>query len=405
MAELTLQQLQSQIDELYQLIEDFRANNESDHSSISEQILDQTESSLNISSRLNTLDNTVKETNSDIASISSRLQNIDKNTDDILSLQQELNDIKLTLNDGNLPEIQSRLSLLNSKIEAVKSNWVTKTSFESFASEINDKLNKKALDSDLRVINDKVTTLENRAAVDVVSEVESIKKNLENINNSIGKIENDVIYNSNSISTNRTYLDELIISIQDSILDINNRCESIENGNRDNDRKIVETNRRISNTNCDINELRLKFNKLVNQLTEVQVIINNNISNIEQKHNRDIQDVIVSTDRKIQSSIRDHNTYMAGHTREFAELRNRLNNIDGTNGELSTIRELANKKWITVLTPEEYKKLPAVSKKQDQLYMCIKYGKPYALYIGSVLIAQRNSTKENGFVYSFPLSF
>ena len=236
MAELTLQQLQSQIDELYQLIEDFRANNESDHSSISEQILDQTESSLNISSRLNILDNTVKETNSDIASISSRLQNIDKNTDDILSLQQELNDIKLTLNDGNLPEIQSRLSLLNSKIEAVKSNWVTKTSFESFASEINDKLNKKALDSDLRVINDKVTTLENRAAVDVVSEVESIKRNLENINNSIGKIENDVIYNSNSISTNRTYLDELIISIQDSILDINNRCESIENGNRDNDR-------------------------------------------------------------------------------------------------------------------------------------------------------------------------
>ena len=37
--------------------------------------------------------------------------------------------------------------------------------------------------------------------------------------------------------------------------------------------------------------------------------------------------------------------------------------------------------------------------------MCIKYGKPYALYIGTILIAERNVEESTGFAYTFPLTF
>lgn len=405
MEEITLQQLQHQIDDLYNALEQLRADNETDHGDIGEQILAQTENNMNIITRINSLDNKIKGAESNISSITSEIHNISENTDNISILRQELDGIKNDLSSENLPGVQARLTELNSKIEAVKANWVTKTAFETFVTDTNNRLNEKASDSALKTIENKVTILENKAKVDVVAEVENIKRNLSNINGSIDKIESDIVYNHNSIDTNKTLLNELMLNIQREITDINLKCEEIENGVHSNDRKIVETNRRISDINCDLNELRLKFNRLISQLNEVQVIINNSISSLEEKHNKDIQDVVTSTDRKIQAAIRDHNSYMAGHTREFDELKNRLNNIDGNNGSLNSIRELAQKKWITVLSPEEYKKLPAVSKKQDQLYMCIKYGKPYALYIGSVLIAQRNTTKDSGFVYSFPLSF
>ena len=65
----------------------------------------------------------------------------------------------------------------------------------------------------------------------------------------------------------------------------------------------------------------------------------------------------------------------------------------------------ANKDWIQVLTPEQYKRLPTSRIDPAKLYMCIKYGKPYALYIGTVLIAERNVEESTGFAYTFPLTF
>ena len=69
------------------------------------------------------------------------------------------------------------------------------------------------------------------------------------------------------------------------------------------------------------------------------------------------------------------------------------------------IKKSAERQWIEVLTPEQYKRLPSSAIEPNKIYMCIKYNKPYAMYVGSVLIAQRDSKSSTGFAYTFPLTF
>lgn len=405
MAELTLQQLQEQIDLLNQELSEFRLNNEVDHGSIIDQLDTISASSLS-SSDLDTIKGNVKKNSEDISTIKGNLINIDTNTNDIKILEQELEKIQKDLSNENLPNIKSRLTELSSRIEAVKANWISKRSFDEYATEVDNKINERAKESDVKVLQNKVGELERRAKVDVTSEIDNIQKNLRNINESIGAITQNVNSNSISISSHKKYFDNLIVSIQKDITEIEARCTDIETNANKTDRKIVDINKHLSDVNCDINELRLKFSGLVNKLNEVKHIINNTIDDLEAKHNRDIQNVITSTDNKILYAIKDHNRYNAAHNREFNELRARLSLIDDRKtGRLKEIDDKASKEWIKILSPEEYRRIPASSIKQDQLYMCIKYGKPYALYIGSVLIAQRNTTKDSGFIYSFPISF
>lgn len=403
--DVTLEQLQLRIDELSTQLSEMSLNNEIDHSAIIDQIESQSESLVSPDD-INDINSNINAIKKDIANIKTTTNDISSNTSLIKELEDELNRIKSDLSKNDLNDINSRLSNIEMRMNNVSKVYVAKTDHQKDIDIINAKFADKVNYTDLEPYEERLTELEEKAQMATVAdEMIKIRDNVAIINNSINVINTSLETCKNTDESLNKRISTLSNSILYEVGILNNRCDDIENDLRSENNKISNINTKLAEANCAINNIRLKCATLLNKIDEVQTIINNKIDNLEDSMDQKITSARLSVSNDCAAAIKDHNRYLQGHSREFSEIRTRLDKIDGKNGVIKDIQKTLEKKWITVLSPEEYRRIPSSNIKQDQLYMCIKYGKPYALYIGSVLIAQRNSTKESGFIYTFPLSF
>lgn len=403
--DITLEQLQSRIDELSSQLSEMALNNETDHSAIIDQIELQS-ASITSQDDINDINSNINAIKKDIVNIKATTNGISSNTDLIKELEDELNIIKSDLSKNDLNDINSRLSNIELRMNNVSKVYVAKTDHQKDIDTINAKFVDKVNYTDLEPYDERLTELEEKAQMATVAdEMIKIRDNVAIINNSINVINTSLESCKNTDDTLRGKITSLSNSIQYEVGVLNTKCDDIENDLRDKNNKISNINTKLAEVNCAINNIRLKCATLLNRIDEIQASINTTLDEFEDNIDNKIAAARLSMSNDCAAAIKDHNRYLQGHSREFAEIRTRLEKIDGKNGSIRDIQKTLEKKWITVLSPEEYRRIPSSNIKQDQLYMCIKYGKPYALYIGSVLIAQRNSTKESGFIYTFPLSF
>lgn len=403
--DITLEQLQSRIDELSSQLSEMALNNETDHGAIIDQIELQS-ASLISPDDINDINSNINAIKKDIENITTTTNGISSNTTLIKELEDELNIIKSDLSKNDLNDINSRLSNIEMRMNNVSKVYVAKTDHQKDIDSINAKFEDKVNYTDLEPYDERLTELEEKAQMATVAdEMMKIRDNVDIINNSINVINTSLESCKNTDDTLRGKITSLSNSIQYEVGVLNTKCDDIENDLRNKNNKINNINTKLAEVNCAINNIRLKCATLLNRIDEIQASINTTLDEFEDNIDDKLAATRLSMANDCAAAIKDHNRYLQGHSREFSEIKARLDKIDGKNGVIRDIQKTLEKKWITVLSPEEYRRIPSSNIKQDQLYMCIKYGKPYALYIGSVLIAQRNSTKESGFIYTFPLSF
>lgn len=299
------------------------------------------------------------------------------NKDDV----DELNDLVLeslnTLNELTSNESITDINNIILNLQSQIDNKIDINKYNELNTLLDDKVDKNDFnqlknivdgfdETDLSEVNNKLNTL--------TSSFNTIKNDIKNVNNRINK------------KANTTYVD----SIYDELVKNVSKLDSILENKADKSDIIS----------------KVDYSDLEN-LTYSIITINQKLSEINNEIDKKID--IIEVDKKISNTEHNIDNLRKTHINDITLLNSIITKLINKNDQLNeTIKELqknASKEWIKILTPEEYKRLLSTSIKSDQIYMCIKYGKPYALYIGKVLIAERNTVKDNGFTYTFPISF
>ena len=295
----------------------------------------------------------------------------------------------------SLNNIEDRINALNKSL----TNYVTVESLEDITgdvTDINTKLSKKA---DKTALDELSETVQLKADV---SQIDEINKKFESIDSV------DIEGVDTKLSSLTLSVDKLNKKMDINSSDLKKKADLSYVERIDTDLKRATTKLDIIvETKADKTELLTKANKSdLEALSNTNIIINNNISqlrkSIDTKASKSDLEAKVS---ELQHAISDLYTIEKNDIRLVnSKIINLERNITRMDESITTISK-ANKDWIQVLTPEQYKRLPTSRIDPAKLYMCIKYGKPYALYIGTVLIAERNVEESTGFAYTFPLTF
>ena len=295
----------------------------------------------------------------------------------------------------SLNNIEDRINALNKSL----TNYVTVESLEDITgdvTDINTKLSKKA---DKTALDELSETVQLKADV---SQIDEINKKFESIDSV------DIEGVDTKLSSLTLSVDKLNKKMDINSSDLKKKADLSYVERIDTDLKRATTKLDIIvETKADKTELLTKANKSdLEALSNTNIIINNNISqlrkSIDTKASKSDLEARVS---ELQHAISDLYTIEKNDIRLVnSKIINLERNITRMDESITTISK-ANKDWIQVLTPEQYKRLPTSRIDPAKLYMCIKYGKPYALYIGTVLIAERNVEESTGFAYTFPLTF
>lgn len=295
----------------------------------------------------------------------------------------------------SLNNIEDRINALNKSL----TNYVTVESLKDITgdvTDINTKLSKKA---DKTALDELSETVQLKADV---SQIDEINKKFESIDSV------DIEGVDTKLSSLTLSVDKLNKKMDINSSDLKKKADLSYVERIDTDLKRATTKLDIIvETKADKTELLTKANKSdLEALSNTNIIINNNISqlrkSIDTKASKSDLEAKVS---ELQHAISDLYTIEKNDIRLVnSKIINLERNITRMDESITAISK-ANKDWIQVLTPEQYKRLPTSRIDPAKLYMCIKYGKPYALYIGTVLIAERNVEESTGFAYTFPLTF
>ena len=333
-------------------------------------------------------------TKADKSSLDKLQAAIDKkaNNDYVVSLESTIYN---KADKTSLTSVETRLTNLANSL----SGYVSSESFDSInasISDINANLSKKVDKTELTEIK---TSISNKADKSLVDELNAKVESF----NSTGVDEVNTKLNSLTLTTDR-----LGKKIDNNTADIRKKADLSYVERIDTDLKKATTKLdTIVETKADKVDLLSKANKSdVEALAGTNTIINNNLSqirkSIELKADKTVLEARCS---ELQHSISDLYSVEKNDIRLInSKISNIEKDIDKVEASIANITS-ANKDWIQVLTPEQYKRIPNSRIDPAKLYMCIKYGKPYALYIGAVLIAERNVEESTGFAYTFPLTF
>lgn len=295
----------------------------------------------------------------------------------------------------SLNNIEDRINALNKSLI----NYVTVESLKDITGDVTDvntKLSKKADKTELDELS---KTVQLKADV---SQIDEINKKFESIDSV------DIEGVSTKLNSLTLSVDKLSKKMDSNSSDLKKKADLSYVERIDTDLKRATTKLDIIvETKADKTELFAKANKSdLEALSNTNTIINNNIlqlkKSIDTKASKSDLEARVN---ELQHTISDLYAIEKNDIRLVnSKIINIEKNITRIDENVSTISK-ANKDWIQVLTPEQYKRLPTSRIDPAKLYMCIKYGKPYALYIGTVLIAERNVEESTGFAYTFPLTF
>lgn len=295
-----------------------------------------------------------------------------------------------------LTDVEQRIDDLNTSL----TNYVNVTEHNNLVNivtDINTNLSNKVDSSELVKLNEQISSKAD------INDIEDINKKLDDI---AGANIDEVNTKLNSITLT---VDKLGKKIELNTTDIRKKADLSYVERIDTDLKKATTKLDIIvDTKADKTDLLSKANKSdVDALSNTNVIINNNISQIRKILDTKVDKTVLEARcSELQHSISDLYSVEKNDVRIInSKIANIEKDIDKVESSLTDIAVNSSKEWIQVLTPEQYKRIPSSRIDPAKMYMCIKYGKPYALYIGSTLIAERNIEESTGFAYTFPLTF
>ena len=318
-----------------------------------------------------------KKANNDyVAGLESIIYNkADKTT--LSEVEGKINDVTASLT--NYVKVETHNDLV-STIDGINVNLSNKIDSTELV-ELNKQLSLKANHSDIEDINKKLNDIDN-------ANIDEVNTKLNSITLTVDKLGKKIEVNTTDIrkKADLSYVEKIDTDLKKATtkLDI-----------------IVETK-------ADKSDLLTKANKVdVEALSNTNNIINNNIAQIRKTIDTKVdKTTLESRCTELQHSITDLYSVEKNDVRIInSKISNIEKDIDKIESNLTDIVSSSSKEWIQVLTPEQYKRIPSSRIDPAKMYMCVKYGKPYALYIGSVLIAERNIEESTGFAYTFPLTF
>jgi hypothetical protein len=203
-------------------------------------------------------------------------------------------------------------------------------------------------------------------------------------------------------------------TVNDDINNIKKGCKELSS--------TIKTKANANEVNVELSGIKTTLTTKADKAeTNSQIYgLGNRVTRLETQH----KDVVAELDN-LQCSIADLKTDITGTNVYFTGITNahanELTNINTQIGALTQkdreITETLKNEWIRVMTPAEYNNLPKNPYYTDGrvnpnalqpnvIYFLMKYNKPYALYIGSVLIAKvEEKIGSTGFTYSFPIVF
>lgn len=326
---------------------------------------------------------------------------------------------------------KDQLTVIQSQIDT-KANSDKVTSLESLVAKKADKLNVETLQAQIAELSAKVNNLPNN---DIVQDIKDNIKSIEDVIVTLASKE--------GLDTLQTQVDEK--ASKDELKELADKFDSMDVTNIDElSKQVTILDKKTNNISINVNSLDTSIKKkadltyveqidndLKKKLTAIEKDIANKASGEQLEDTiNDVNSTLVainSTVKALENNIKAKyatveyvdsmtnsvmhlvNNNFTTYKNEVSNINKRLASLEKSDTEFkSSIREIkksAERQWIEVLTPEQYRRLPSSAIEPNKIYMCIKYNKPYAMYVGSVLIAQRDSKSSTGFAYTFPLSF
>lgn len=291
----------------------------------------------------------------------------------ITGLQQQLDQLTTKIDqlaDSNLvQDIKSDIQ----EIEATIATLASQEAVITLQSQVEDKATK----DEVKALADKFDSMEVVSLDELTKQVSTLDKKTNNLSINVDGLDTKV-----KKKADLTYVEQI-----------------------DNDlkKKLTAIEKDIANKASSD-----KLDETINDVNATVVSMNNSIKTLENSIKSTYSTTEYVND-KFNSVLHRVNENYTTYKNEVATINKRLINLEKSDVEFkSSIREIkksAERQWIEIMTPEQYRRLPSSSIEANKIYMCIKYNKPYAMYVGSVLIAQRDSKSSNGFAYTFPLTF
>ena len=345
---------------------------------------------------VNTLENTLSEKADKTV--------VDKLKNDVITLQNALTGIsdnatiaaiKAQINYLN-SEIQKRLTIddlnnVNNNIENLEELIIqNENNIVSINNELVNKASIPYVQRNVSELNTAITSLASKVKSKADKIDLSNKASQEDVNLLIQRISNINSSTTESIEVLNKYLDEL----QE---EINKKASKTNLNNITND-FIEELNKK-----ADSEDVNSSLVKLTNQINNID--IDTPIKELEESiHN------VETTFNNILSTIR---SLVNTHDRQIQQQNTQISKLQEKDNKLEIA---ANNEWVRVMTPEEYNRLSnnpnysdgsknPYAKQPNTIYMLIRYNKPIAVYIGTVLIAEAKQDGSVGFAYNFPIIF
>jgi hypothetical protein len=294
-------------------------------------------------------------------------------------LNKKLTQDSLTEINSDIDNIQLNVDSINERLLSTESNVLKKaekTFVQGQLNEIHD------------VLANMVTTIDSKANKTLVAE----KANKTDVDN----LRSKVVELNTLVGTKVSSLDASYQTLVNNVSSKANKSET--------ESAITSINNALSNK-ADLLETARSINT-----------INAKITSLENKDDglSDINNAMSSLQTNVNAAIHEMNSIINSQTKQITDHTTKISKLQETD---SAYAESLKNEWVRVITPEEYKKLPAIgsllpngspnpkAKKPNTIYMLVRYNKPISVYIGDILIAQAEQKGSTGFAYTFPITF
>ena len=326
-------------------------------------------------------------------------------------------------------EMQADVEALEAALNSLSDNN-TIAAITAQINYLNDEINRRLTIDDLSNITNNDTELNNKIADNTrrIGKIEDtltskasiayVQRNTSELNNAItslasrfsskaDKVELAAKASQDDLNVLVKRIAALNTSTSEGITELEECCKLVKD---ELTKKASKTS--LENLTADINAaLDVKADKL--DVADSVNLLTNTITNVKENFNEslgnlssDMHDVEVGLNNTmsiLQSTINVHD-------RKLLEQGDQLERMQEFNYRLE---EATRNEWVRVMTPEEYNRLSNVpnydgdpyAKKPNVLYMLVRFNKPIAIYIGTILIAQARQDGSVGFAYDFPIIF
>ena len=391
------------------MLEDFISNkaDKSDVDEISDIIVDKADKST-VDTLINTVDG-----KADKSTVDTLINTVDDKADknELVKLKQDLATLENTLNslsdNATISAITAQINYLNNEIQ----KRLTIDDLNRVNTNTSNLSNK--LDSNIEKIENINKELINKASISFVQkEVNELHNALTAFTSQVKNKADKVELSSKASQSDVNLLVQRISNINslttEELSKLNKCCDEIQN---DIDKKVSK-----SLFDSTTNELSEEINKKANKEE-----VSKNIEELTKQINsididtpiQSIEDSIHNIETSFNNTISTVRSLVNTHDRQIQQQNTQISKLQEKDNKLELA---ANNEWVRVMTPEEYNRLAnnpnyadgsknPYAKQPNTIYMLVRYNKPIAVYIGTVLIAEAKQDGSVGFAYEFPIIF